>query len=303
MMQSEAKWLLIFDNADDPDLLRDYWPACTSGSILTTSRDPRSKLTPSEASMSLEVPPLDAEQAASMLKKLSHQDKDHASALKIAKLLGGLPLAIRQMAAVIEYQYLSFAEFLEHYEDDEDRRELLREGDPPDLARGNMATIWSIEQLQPIPRTLLDICAVLDPDRIQDRILRGGLEQDNVLVGFPESKKQYRDARTELIKRALVSRNEETEDFWVHRVLQDCVISKMSRERLQEVYAAAVQLISTAWGTTNLVRRHDIGLSKDRESLYPHALRLKGLYERHDFLQQQQSVSLQLGLLMNEAGW
>jgi hypothetical protein len=36
----EARWLLIFDNADNPDILNNFWPIDSSGSVLITSRDP-----------------------------------------------------------------------------------------------------------------------------------------------------------------------------------------------------------------------------------------------------------------------
>ena len=45
--QSDARWLLIYDNADNPESLRDYWPVFGTGSILVTSRDPLVKTSPS----------------------------------------------------------------------------------------------------------------------------------------------------------------------------------------------------------------------------------------------------------------
>ena len=35
-----AKWVLVFDNADDSDILGDYWPETGPGTILMTSRNP-----------------------------------------------------------------------------------------------------------------------------------------------------------------------------------------------------------------------------------------------------------------------
>lgn len=37
---AEATWLLVFNNADNLDLLRNYWPLSSYGSILITTRDP-----------------------------------------------------------------------------------------------------------------------------------------------------------------------------------------------------------------------------------------------------------------------
>ena len=49
---SHVKWLLIFDNVDDPKTLRDFWPSEGSGAILMTSRDPylKSQRYPNHAS-------------------------------------------------------------------------------------------------------------------------------------------------------------------------------------------------------------------------------------------------------------
>lgn len=302
--QNDANWLLVFDNADKPDVLQDYWPISSNGSILVTSRDPRSKLVPSVITNDIQVPLLEDEESASMLRSLSRVNKEPEISLEIAKKLGGLPLAIAQMAAIIQHQYMSFTEFLERYTDDEDRQELhaLEAGGPHQNARGNLSTIWLVEQLEPFPRTLLEMCAVLDPDCIQERILLKGVAKEPILEAFPTSMNAYVAARAELIKRSLVSRNEEKRELWVHRILQDSVVSKMSDARIQDIFSAALSFVSDAWGPVDLTKRHDIVLSKARAGLYPHTLSLKTIYEKHVFLRDRET-SLQLGALMNEAGW
>jgi hypothetical protein len=302
--KAEAHWLLVFDNADKPDILQDYWPISSNGSILITSRDPRSKLVPAVVSNDIEVPLLDDDEAAEMLRRLSRVAKNPPASLEIAKKLGGLPLVIAQMAAIIQHQYLSFAEFLKRYEDDEDRRALhaFEVGKSRHESRGNASTIWFVDMLEPSPRTLLEICAILDPDCIQERIFLHGLSNVEHLDAFPASKFAYFAARTELIKRSLVIQNEEQEGLRLHRILQDSVIATMSNEQVQAIFSAAVQLVSAAWGSTNLVKRHDIELSKSRQGLFPHALSLKTMYEKHFYLRDRKT-SLQLGVLIIEAGW
>lgn len=41
--KSHVRWLLVFDNADDPDILHDYWPSDGIGSVIITSRNPLAK--------------------------------------------------------------------------------------------------------------------------------------------------------------------------------------------------------------------------------------------------------------------
>lgn len=302
--QAEAKWLLIFDNADRPDILQDYYPLSGNGSILVTSRDPLSKTSPSIAQVTIDVEPFGDEEAATFLRNLSHVKREEDISIRIAQKLGGLPLALSQMAAIIRYQYLSFSEFLERWEDEADRKELLGfdAGAPRPEARGNSASIFAIERLEPHAKTILEICAFLDPDCIQERLFTGGTSSVNHLDDFPKKMFTYATARADLLKRSLVKRNEENKEFWVHRVLQDSIKAKMSAERMRTIFSAAVNLVYTAWGTTSLDKRHDISLSKSREGLFPHALSLKSIYERlHGAGELKPDI--QLAFLLNEAGW
>lgn len=302
--QTEAHWLIIFDNADDPDLLQDYWPVSSNGAILVTSRDPLSRITPSVATESIQLGPLPDQEAAELLQRLSCHGKDEVLALSIASKLGGLPLAISQMAAIIRYQYLSFSEFLEQYENDADRKDLHQHDAkiPRPEARGNIATIWAIEQLQGSTRTVLEICSVLDPDSIQERIFANDGFATDLLADLPKTKFAFGQARAELMKSSLITRNEERKEFTIHRVLQDSVRSKMTMQKMLDVFSVAISLILTCWGSTPLDKRHVLSLGKSRDGLFAHALALRNLYER-GFKNQIPRASVELAMLMNESAW
>jgi hypothetical protein len=53
-----ANWLIVFKNADQPEIINDFWPSNGYGSILVTSRDPMTKTQFFFGDEGLEVEPL-----------------------------------------------------------------------------------------------------------------------------------------------------------------------------------------------------------------------------------------------------
>jgi NB-ARC domain len=117
VLETEVSWLVIFDNADDPDLLNDYWPAAGHGSILVTSRDPWAKKNMYANSVGFDLPPMPNHEAGTFLHELSDRTGETGSlelCTQITGMLGGLPLAIMQMGGIIRRQHLSLEEFFEY---------------------------------------------------------------------------------------------------------------------------------------------------------------------------------------------
>ncbi|WP_053716520.1 alpha/beta hydrolase [Saccharothrix sp. NRRL B-16348] len=110
---SGEPWLLVFDNADDPQLLDPTtkqvsggtgWlrkPASPHGRVLVTSRD-RSQATWGDWATVRPVPPLDPDDGASMLAERVPDGGTSQEARDLAVALGGLPLALHAAA-----QYLN----------------------------------------------------------------------------------------------------------------------------------------------------------------------------------------------------
>ena len=291
----EATWLVVFDNADDPYILTDYWPS-GAGSILITSRDPLAKSLFSTQLSGLDLEPFSDDEGGALLTKLTRAagDEGDMAAKHINKRLGGLPLAISQMASVIQRQDLSLAEFLEIYEDQSEHAQL--HGMNFDLSTKNyphtMSTVWAFERLSPSAKSLLNLIAFLDPDSIQEQLLSDALPELYGKIVSPTST-MYREARTELIQASLVKRNKNTSEISVHRMVQDVLRAKLADDDLVTLFGLAVRLVWIHWPsampnpsrqTTSLRpktsnQRLLVGRWPACAALYPHVLKLSELWE------------------------
>jgi hypothetical protein len=251
----DVKWLIVFDNADTPELLHDFWPSDGTGSILITSRNPLSKEGVFTEFSSLDLPSMPNDGASVLLQKLSlrHAEPDSLeTCATISGRLGGLPLAIVQMAYSIRHKHLSLKEFVEYYEHD---AKTFQESTVPGLTKyQTIASTWNIEGLSPSALATLQVISVLDPDFIpEDVLVTGAVDVD--LENYPKTKIAYFEAREELIRSSLVSRNIELRFLKVHRLVQDVVRRKLSIDGLRAVYNTGVSLVTAIWpfvhGTSN----------------------------------------------------
>ena len=103
-----ARCLLVFDNANDPDLLRPYLPAAGSARVLVTSN--RGSVADLGEAVGVEV--FTPAEAAGFLASRTGL-ADPAGAGELAEELGFLPLGLAQAAAVIRGQRLPYATYLE----------------------------------------------------------------------------------------------------------------------------------------------------------------------------------------------
>src|SRR5665213_2009184 len=103
LANTSQAWLLVFDNADDPDLsLTPYLPAGGQGDIIITNRNPRSQQYNTVGSRA--VGRLSLDSSVSLLTKMisgaispSQQRADECE--KVVEALGYLALAIVQAGA------------------------------------------------------------------------------------------------------------------------------------------------------------------------------------------------------------
>ena len=313
---AEAEWLIIFDNADDPYLLTDHWPQGT-GSVLITSRDPIAKSLFSARSSGLDLNPLSDEDGAYLLNSLTEMDNEEPDtvARQISHILGGLPLAIVQMASVIRRQQLDLTQFLELYQDCTEHPGFHGKRFDTGVRTypHSISTVWAFERLNSEARVLLELMSFLDPDCIQEDIFAEASVMS--VEHFPSNKKSYRAARTSLLQSSLIKRNTQDKKLSVHRLVQDAVRAKLDREHVQAYFRFAVHLLWTGWPSAMPKPSRRMFSMQQKASnkrllvsrwplcaaLYPHVLRLKQLWESVNDC--STDTRLQFAALLNDAAW
>ncbi|EJP62260.1 tetratricopeptide repeat domain-containing protein [Beauveria bassiana ARSEF 2860] len=289
-----ATWLLIFDNADDPTMLADYWPQ-GSGSILVTSRDPLAKTMFTSRFAGLDLGPLSQQDGLSLFNHLtvnSNTQEDEA-ARHISNALGGIPLAISQMAGIIRRQDLTLAEFLVLFIDHEERATLYQTKFDRNLAtyRHSLSSVWAFEKLKPQARKLLELISFLDPDIIGEDLL---MEASARLLceSAPFKKSNYIEARTELMQSSLVRRDKQKQQISVHRIVQDAVFATMDLTNKRFMFDQIVRMLWADWPSAMPQPSKEPELPQPKStggrlhvkrwpvcaSLYPHVLKIHQLW-------------------------
>ncbi|KAH7323575.1 tetratricopeptide repeat domain-containing protein [Rhexocercosporidium sp. MPI-PUGE-AT-0058] len=317
---SEATWLIIFDNADKPDILGDYWPQ-GNGSVLTTSRDPLAKRLFSMRTSGINLEPLSDEDGALLLMRLTgagEEPEDNAEELanRISHKLGGVPMAISQMAGYIGRQELSLWEFMDLYNDEAEHADLYDKRDDSMMRAypHRISTVWAFDKLRPEARRLLEILAFLDPDVVQeDLVVEASTAVFPKDVAFKNS--HYRDLRTELLQSSLIRRNKQKNELSVHRLVQDVIKAQLSEDMIQPTVDLVVHLLWANWPSAMPKpsqvpelpqpkannKRLEVGRWPVCAALYPHVLRLHQLWG--SFADISTTTKLQFASLLNDAAW
>ena len=167
-LRTTPGWLLIFDNAEDMAVVKQWLPAIplkggTPGHVLVTTR--RAGFAGLGKVLDLDVLP--TEDAVALLRTRLPSLPD-AHAIGIAEALGCLPLALEQAAAYLDQTGMPPVDYLLLLRT---RLADLACKGHPDHHRDTIATLWDlslqrIAEASPSAVQVLDICAYLAPEPI-----------------------------------------------------------------------------------------------------------------------------------------
>ncbi|KAJ7463359.1 hypothetical protein FB451DRAFT_1180451 [Mycena latifolia] len=178
LKSKQHKWLLLFDNADDPKInLNDYFPQCSHGNILITSRNPGLCV---HAGAHSAVSDMEEQDAVDLLLRSAAQDTTDdtkASATQIVKVLWYMPLAIIQAGAFISKSG-NLGSYLELYHHNKTRLLTERPGQTHDNYMWTVYTTWQIsfEQLSQEAQTFLKLCSFLHYQGISQDIFKNATD-------------------------------------------------------------------------------------------------------------------------------
>ncbi len=250
--ECSANWLLVFDNAQEPDDLMRYLPAAGSGQIIITSRlsvwDGMAK------TLHVDVFQKDEKQDESvefLLKRTGQNDREGAA--NLARELGDLPLALEQAGAYIKETGISFSDYLDRFK--KDRKKLLGHGkllNYPDT----VATTWEIsfqavQKELPVAGDLLNLCAFLAPDAIPRAMLEDGAKQmPEPLASCVKNAVELDECLALLNKYSLI--NVADNLISVHRLVQAVVQDRMSMEEQKPWAESALKIVNDAFSFSQL---------------------------------------------------
>jgi tetratricopeptide (TPR) repeat protein len=167
--QPYSRWLLIFDNADNPDDVQPYLPY-PSGHLLLTSRN-QAWLA---AAQTLEVDVFSRGESIRLIQTWGPSIRER-EADRLAEALGDLPVAVEQAAAWLVETGTSVDEYLRLLQDR--IGELLREKPrnyPQALTAAWQLAFERLAKEAPAAAQLLDLCAFFGPEPIPVRLLSAG---------------------------------------------------------------------------------------------------------------------------------
>jgi hypothetical protein len=116
-LKTNENWLLVFDNADEPSVLKNLMPFDTKGHVLLTSR--AHFFEELDITSQIEMEKMSPEEAREFFIKRTGRENLKPSELgaldKLTYELGYLPLAIEQAGAYIRKIECSFEDYLSSY--------------------------------------------------------------------------------------------------------------------------------------------------------------------------------------------
>ncbi|KOX19691.1 cytochrome C [Nocardiopsis sp. NRRL B-16309] len=239
-----SRWLLVFDNADEPEDLKDIIPQ-GPGHVLITSRNHRWQGVAEAVSLE-EFTPHESEE---FLRRRIGRPITTAQAARLADALGHLPLALEQAGALQAETGMSVQEYLRLLK--EQPTSLMGEGKPPEYP-ASMAAAWrlsvaKLEEDLPEAMDLLRCCAFFSPEPIPRDIF------------FPTDTGRIRPEMAELMAdpirlgraiaqlgRYALIRLDANRTIQVHRLIQALVRDDIPADEHQTVRAEVWALMSAA---------------------------------------------------------
>ena len=278
-MEGES-WVLIFDNADELDVINDFWPTAAKGSVIITSQNPASdRHLATQGTHLTPFAPADGVRCLEHLLGDKSINDGYRKLAQISEALGYLPLALDQMASFILETDCTIASFQQMYRDRELADEL--QGTAVANTHGYSKTVaaalaLSLERLGDIAGSTMSILAFFDPDQVPEELLRDSAAYISYLSKPIVREKIFKDLRSF----SLITRNPEKKTVTIHRLVRDASFRSLevNSDLMQLAFENALYLLCQVFPKQLPSRDHMTEMWTDCETYVRHVI---SLHERY----------------------
>jgi len=238
-----SRWLIVFDNADQPEEIKDLIPT-GSGDVLITSRNHRWEAVIRTVPMDVFRPQESREfLLRRVLKGLTDVDAD-----RLGKELGHLPLALEQAGAMLAETGMPADEYLRLLK--EHAGEIMNEGPPSGYPR-SMTAAWklsvdAVKRSRPQALEVLRCCAFFGPEPIPRDVFHRGAQETGTGTAVAEVLSDpiaTANVMRELARYALITLDGNA--VKVHRLIQALLRDELTAQQ-QAAYRHEAHLIMAA---------------------------------------------------------
>jgi TIR domain/NB-ARC domain/Tetratricopeptide repeat/CobQ/CobB/MinD/ParA nucleotide binding domain len=250
------RWLLIFDNADNPSEVKEFFPGGgSSGHVIVTTRNPAWSV----VAEPLEIDVFSREESVGLLRRRV-AGLSAAEATQVADKLGDLPLAIEQASAWLAETGMSAAEYVERLDNElVAALELNRPDDYPTTVAATFRLSFDrLREQSPGAARVLQLCAYFSPDPISLSLLYSDQMLESLLDYDPRLQERSMLAVLirDLTRFSLVKIDRGSNTIEVHRLVQAVIRAQMATEQehedaMHEVHRILVSARPRQGGTDN----------------------------------------------------
>ena len=242
--ETVPRWLLVYDNAEDIDAVRDYLPS-GGGQVLITSQNQGWE---DRNVRPMRVRMFDREESvAHLLRVVPSLTRDEADAL--AEALGDLPVAITAVAVYLRdsgYPVSRYLSDLERQQPSAPSVGVLSVY-PREVAAAWDAPLKLLKERSEAAARLLELCSVMAPDvavdLVHSRAMAEVLEPFDPALAAPLIMGRIVQEASKL---NLLTPDSATKQITVHRVVQTVVRSRMSAAEVAAAQAQVQQILLAA---------------------------------------------------------
>jgi tetratricopeptide (TPR) repeat protein len=303
-LTTHRNWLLIFDNADIPDLLIDFLPTNPHGRVLITSRASIFDQLGIRNPLFLDILSLD-ESISFLLERTGYErtEANVAATTELNKELDGLPLALEQASSFIVQQKIDVPTYLRAYKkkglSQLEKAKAKTGRYPSSVMKTWIINFEAVTTQNPAASALLEMSAFLAPDAIPYCMLTSGKEYLGELLHLYIFSDANDDddkllAVNELLallsQYSLIWWEPERQRYSIHRLVQSAMSSNLTKLAADRWIERAIDIAVSAYPGKEFEHWEVC------TQLLPHWLKIVRQAQRTEYKAES------LGMLLNQAG-